>query len=60
MFRADELQKIKTTLNDIYKVVLCLLAKNGAKDFGEKGKVDFQLYSLIPNRIITTYFPGTH
>lgn len=43
-FRADTLQEITSIRNAIYKGVLCLLARGGAKDFGGGGKLSSALF----------------
>jgi hypothetical protein len=43
-FRSDALQEITSIRNAIYKGVLCLLARNGAKDFGGGGKLSTHLF----------------
>lgn len=44
LFRSDYLQEISSIRNAIYKGVLCLLARNGAKDFSGGGKLTTELY----------------
>jgi len=44
VFRTDALQEITSIRNVIYKGVLCLLAKGGAKDFGGGGKLSTALF----------------
>lgn len=43
-FSADRLLDISTIRNVVYKGVLCLLAKNGAKDFSGEGPLSTQLF----------------
>jgi len=43
-FRSDSLQEISSIRNAIYKGVLCLLARNGAKDFGGGGRLTTALF----------------
>lgn len=43
-FRSDALQEITSLRNATYKGVLCLLARNGAKDFGGGGKLSTALF----------------
>lgn len=43
-FRADALQEITSIRSAIYKGVLCLLARNEAKDFGGGGKLSTALF----------------
>ena len=43
-FRSDALQEITSIRNAIYKGVLCLLARAGAKDFGGGGKLSTHLF----------------
>lgn len=43
-FSADRLLEISTIRNVVYKGVLCLLAKNGAKDFSGEGPLSTQLF----------------
>ena len=43
-FRSDILQEITSIRNAMYKGVLCLLARNGAKDFGGGGKLSTNLF----------------
>lgn len=43
-FRSDALQEITSIRNVIYKGVLCLLARDGAKDFGGGGKLSTALF----------------
>jgi hypothetical protein len=43
-FRADALQEITSIRNAIYKGVLCLLARDGALDFGGGGKLSTALF----------------
>lgn len=43
-FRSDTLQEITSIRNAIYKGVLCLLARDGAMDFGGGGKLSTELY----------------
>lgn len=43
-FSADRLQDYTNIRSAIYKGVLCLLAKNGAKDFGGEGTLSVNLY----------------
>ncbi len=42
-FRADALQEITSIRNAIYKGVLCLLARGGARDFGGGGTLNIAL-----------------
>jgi hypothetical protein len=44
IFRSDELQEITSIRNVTYKGILCLLARNGATDFGGGGKLTTSLY----------------
>lgn len=43
-FSADRLQDYNNIRSAIYKGILCLLAKNGAKDFGGEGTLSVNLY----------------
>lgn len=43
-FRSDTLQEITSIRNAIYKGMLCLLAREGAKDFGGGGKLSTNLF----------------
>jgi hypothetical protein len=43
-FAADRLQEYTNIRSAIYKGILCLLAKNGAKDFGGEGTLSVNLY----------------
>jgi hypothetical protein len=43
-FRSDYLQEITSIRNAIYKGILCLLARNGARDFGGGGKLSTDLF----------------
>ncbi len=43
-FRPEALQEITSIRNAIYKGVLCLLAREGAKDFGGSGKLTTALF----------------
>jgi hypothetical protein len=43
-FRSDALQEIRSIRNAVYKGVLALLARNGAKDFGGGGKLHVNLF----------------
>ena len=43
-FRSDVLEEINTLKNVIYKGVLCLLASDGAEDFGGNGKLSVNLF----------------
>lgn len=43
-FRSDYLQEITSLRNVIYKGILCLLARRGAKDFGGGGKLTTELF----------------
>ncbi len=43
-FRSDSLQEIQSIRNAIYRGILCLLAKQGARDFGGGGKLTTALY----------------
>jgi hypothetical protein len=43
-FRSDYLQEITSLRNVIYKGILCLLAREGAKDFGGGGKLTTDLF----------------
>lgn len=43
-FRSDALQEIRSIRNVIYKGVLCLLARRGAKDFGGGGTLSTDLF----------------
>ena len=43
-FRSDALQEITSIRNAIYKGVLCLLTRGGAKDFGGGGKLSTHLF----------------
>lgn len=43
-FSADRLLEISTIRNVVYKGVLCLLTKNGAKDFSGEGPLSTQLF----------------
>jgi len=43
-FAADRLQDYTNIRSAIYKGILCLLAKNGAKDFGGEGTLSGNLY----------------
>ncbi len=43
-FRSDALEEINTLKNVIYKGVLCLLASDGAEDFGGDGKLSTNLF----------------
>lgn len=43
-FRPDSLQEITSIRNAIYKGILCLLAREGAEDFGGKGKLSIALF----------------
>ena len=45
-FRADALEEITSIRNAIYKGVLCLLASQGAKDFGGGGKLSTHLTAV--------------
>ena len=44
-FRSDYLQEITSLRNVIYKGILCLLAREGAKDFGGGGKLTTELFA---------------
>ncbi len=44
-FRPDVLQEIASIRNAIYRGVLCLLARNGARDFGGGGMLSIALFS---------------
>lgn len=44
MFRSDYLQEIRSIRSAIYKGVLCLLVRNGAKDFGGGGMLTTELF----------------
>lgn len=43
-FRADTLQEVTSLRNAVYKGVLCLLAQQGAADFGGGGKLSVDVY----------------
>jgi len=43
-FRADALQEITSIRNAIYKGILCLLARDGARDFGSGSKLTTNLF----------------
>lgn len=43
-FAADRLQDYNNIRSAIYKGILCLIAKNGAKDFGGEGTLSVNLY----------------
>jgi hypothetical protein len=43
-FRSDYLQEVTSIRNAIYKGILCLLARNGARDFGGGGKLSTNLF----------------
>jgi hypothetical protein len=43
-FRSDALQEIASIRNAMYKGLLCLLARGGAKDFGGGGKLSTNLF----------------
>jgi hypothetical protein len=43
-FRADVLQEVRSIRNAVYKGVLCLLARDGALDFGGGGKLSTALF----------------
>lgn len=43
-FSADRLQDYTNIRSAIYKGILCLIAKNGAKDFGGEGTLSINLY----------------
>lgn len=43
-FAADRLQDFNNIRNAMYKGILCLLAKNGAKDFGGEGTLSANLF----------------
>lgn len=43
-FRSDQLQEVSSIRNAIYRGVLCLLARNGARDFGGGGKLSTALF----------------
>ena len=43
-FRSDLLEEISSIRNVIYKGVLCLLAREGARDFGGGGTLSMQLF----------------
>lgn len=43
-FRADVLQETTSLRSALYKGVLCLLARNGAKDFGGGGRLSTDLF----------------
>ncbi|CAA9374301.1 MAG: hypothetical protein AVDCRST_MAG93-8684, partial [uncultured Chloroflexia bacterium] len=43
-FSADRLQDYTNIRSAIYKGILCLLARNGAKDFGGEGSLSVNLY----------------
>ena len=61
-FRADALEEITSIRNAIYKGVLCLLASQGAKDFGGGGKLSTHLaavtkqdhHHIFPTKALTT------
>ena len=44
-FRSDLLQEVCSLKGAIYKGMLCLMARNGAADWGGKGKLSVQLWS---------------
>ncbi|MBM3212717.1 DUF262 domain-containing protein [Candidatus Poribacteria bacterium] len=60
-FRSDVLQEITSIRNAIYKGVLCLLARNGAKDFSGGGKLSTSLFyekshdhhHIFPNKALS-------
>lgn len=43
-FSADRLQELNNIRSAIYKGILCLLARNGAKDFGGEGTLSANLF----------------
>jgi len=43
-FRSDSLQEITSIRNAIYKGVLCLLVRSGARDFGGSGKLSTAIF----------------
>lgn len=43
-FRSDALQEITSIRNAIYKGILCLLVRDGARDFGGGGKLSTDLF----------------
>jgi hypothetical protein len=43
-FRSDMIQEVASIRNAVYKGILCLLVKNGAKDFGGAGTINSSLY----------------
>ena len=61
-FRADALEEITSIRNAIYKGVLCLLASQGAKDFGGGGKLSTHLtvvtrqdhHHIFPTKALAT------
>jgi len=61
-FRADALEEITSIRNAIYKGVLCLLASQGAKDFGGGGKLSTHLaavtrqdhHHIFPSKALAT------